>query len=279
MVRLVDEALRSGQRFALPEGLASPDVTIADPATGTGTFLLGILRRIAQTTAADQGPGAVPAVVEAAVSRLIGFEMQFSPFAVAQLRLLAELRSLLGDPNATPATRLYVTDTLGNPYAEEEYLPQILMPLGESRRRANAIKWPRWGGSAGVRNPRHWVRIVRTGWRGSRSCERHCPRAPIDWPAVGARPPHGPAQCAPKAPMCFLPTSFSKGVRPICGDPGIEGVPPSIARARCPRSRALPATGNRHLTNGTLHPSPTATQGSVLVLQSSKSDGSAHAHV
>jgi len=140
MVRLVDEALRSGERFALPDGLASPDVAIADPATGTGTFLLGVLRRIAQTTAADQGPGAVPAVVEAAVSRLIGFEMQFGPFAVAQLRLLAELRTLLDDPDAVPATRLFVTDTLGNPYAEEEYLPQILMPLGESRRRANAIK-------------------------------------------------------------------------------------------------------------------------------------------
>ena len=115
-------------------------MTVADPATGTGTFLLGVLRRIAQTTAADQGPGAVPAVVEAAVSRLIGFEMQFGPFAVAQLRILAELRSLLDDPDAAPAARLFVTDTLGNPYAEEEYLPQILLPLGESRRRANAIK-------------------------------------------------------------------------------------------------------------------------------------------
>ena len=140
MVRLVDEALRSGPRFALSEGLASPEVTVADPATGTGTFLLGVLDRIAQTTAADQGPGAVPAVIEATVSRLIGFEIQFGPFAVAQLRLLAELHSLLGDPSYVPATRLYVTDTLGNPYAEEEYLPQILMPLGESRRRANAIK-------------------------------------------------------------------------------------------------------------------------------------------
>ncbi len=30
--------------------------------------------------------------------------------------------------------------TLGNPYAEEEYIPQILMPLGEPRRRANEIK-------------------------------------------------------------------------------------------------------------------------------------------
>ena len=140
MVRLVDEALRSGQRFALSEGLASPDVTVADPATGTGTFLLGVLRRIAQTTGADQGPGAVPAVVQAAVCRLIGFEMQFGPFAVAQLRIHAELRSLLDDPDAVPATRLFVTDTLGNPYAEEEYLPQILLPLGESRQGANAIK-------------------------------------------------------------------------------------------------------------------------------------------
>ena len=140
MVRLVDEALRSDQRFGLSEGLASSDVTIADPATGTGTFLLGVFHRIAETTEADQGPGAVPGVVEAAISRLIGFEIQFGPFAVAQLRILAELQSLLDKPNTTPATRLFVTDTLGNPYVEEEYLPQILLPLGESRRRANEIK-------------------------------------------------------------------------------------------------------------------------------------------
>ena len=140
MVRLVDEALRSDGRFGLSEGLASADVTVADPATGTGTFLLGVLRRIAESTEADQGPGAVPGVVEAALSRLIGFEIQFGPFAVAQLRLLAELQSLLDDPNATPSVRLFVTDTLGNPYAKEEYIPQILLPLGESRRRANEIK-------------------------------------------------------------------------------------------------------------------------------------------
>ena len=140
MVRLVDAALRSDERFGLAEGLASPDVTVADPATGTGTFLLGVLRRIAEETETDQGPGAVPGVVEAAIPRLIGFEMQFGPFAVAQLRILAELQSLLDQPDAAPVMRLFVTDTLGNPYVEEEYLPQILLPLGESRRRANAIK-------------------------------------------------------------------------------------------------------------------------------------------
>ena len=140
MVQLVDEALRSDERFGLSEGLASADVTVADPAIGTGTFLLGVLRRIAEATEADQGPGAVPGVVEAALSRLIGFEIQFGPFAVAQLRILAELQSLLEDPKATPSMRLFVTDTLGNPYVEEEYIPQILMPLGESRRHANEIK-------------------------------------------------------------------------------------------------------------------------------------------
>ena len=40
MVRLVDEALRDPERFGIAEGLASADVTLADPAMGTGTYLL-----------------------------------------------------------------------------------------------------------------------------------------------------------------------------------------------------------------------------------------------
>ena len=142
MVRLVDEALKSGAYFGLTQGLASPEVTVADPATGTGTYLLGVLRRIAETTEADQGPGAVPGVIEAAIPRLIGFELQLGPFAVAQLRLLAELQELVGDDFAgkSDPLRLFVTDTLGNPFVEDEYIPHILMPLGESRRQANRIK-------------------------------------------------------------------------------------------------------------------------------------------
>ena len=195
MVQLVDEALRSRPRFALSEGLASPEVTVADPATGTGTFLLGVLDRIAQTTAADQGAGAVPAVIETAISRLIGFEIQFGPFAVAQLRLLAELHSLLGDSSAVPAPRLYVTDTLGNPYAEEEYLPQILMPLGESRRRANAIKRQEKI-TVVIGNPPYkekakglggWIESGSTGDEIAAPLRRWMP--PVDW-NVGAHSKH-----------------------------------------------------------------------------------------
>lgn len=148
MVRLVDEALRDANRFGVAEGLASADVTLADPAMGTGTYLLGVLRRIAETTTLDQGAGAVPGVIRDALKRVIGFEIQFGPFAVAQLRLLAEVADLL-ETTATKATgtvpadvrlRLYVTNTLGNPDEENEYIPQILKPLAESRRQANRVK-------------------------------------------------------------------------------------------------------------------------------------------
>ena len=56
MVRLTDEALRDPKLFNRPEGLAAQSVTICDPAVGTGTFLLGVLRRIAATIEQDQGP-------------------------------------------------------------------------------------------------------------------------------------------------------------------------------------------------------------------------------
>ena len=57
--------------------------------------------------------------IEAAAKRIIGFEMQFGPFAVAQLRLIAELQALMGKP-PLPELRLFITDTLGNPFIEEE---------------------------------------------------------------------------------------------------------------------------------------------------------------
>jgi hypothetical protein len=138
MVRFVDEVLR-GSRFGLSAGLASPAVTVADPAVGTGTFLLGILRRIAAAVQDDEGAGAVPPAIEAAAQRLVAFEMQLGPFAVAQLRIHAELVQLIGKAPKTPP-RMYVTDTLASPYVEQEWLPSMYAPIAESRRQAGKIK-------------------------------------------------------------------------------------------------------------------------------------------
>ncbi len=138
MVRLVDEALRS-TRFGLHNGIAAPSVTLADPATGTGTFLLGVLRQIAETVRNDEGEGAVREALNAALPRIIAFEMQLGPFAVAQLRILAEIVDLTGAPPQVPS-RMYVTDTLGNPFLEQEWLPATYQAIGESRKEANKVK-------------------------------------------------------------------------------------------------------------------------------------------
>ena len=137
MVRMVDDVLRT--RFDLPAGLASPSVTVADPAVGTGTFLLGVLRWIAAKVEADEGPGAVPAAINAAMARFVAFEVQLGPFAVAQLRVLAELAELMGAAPTAPL-RMFVTDALSSPYIEDEWLPSILGSIAESRKQANAIK-------------------------------------------------------------------------------------------------------------------------------------------
>lgn len=145
MVALVDEVLQSS-RFGLHQGVAAPSVTLADPAVGTGTFILGLLRRIAQKFESDEGPGAVKSAIQGALKRLIAFEIQLGPFAVAQLRILAEVIDLI-DPEHTHKTyvsteqlRMFVTDTLGDPHDDADWIPGILAPIGKSRKDANKIK-------------------------------------------------------------------------------------------------------------------------------------------
>ena len=147
MTRLVDDVLRSPARFGLRRGLADDSVTVADPALGAGTFLLAVLRRIAATIAEDEGPGAMRKAIPEAVRRLVGFELQFGPFAVAQLRLTGEVAELVTPedgrpPDNLPDLRLFVTDTLGNPFAETEdaWVDARLRPLAESLVQANRVK-------------------------------------------------------------------------------------------------------------------------------------------
>ena len=136
MVRLCDEALKSSSRFAVPQGLASPQVHIADPATGSGTFLLAALRAIAASVTADEGEGAVPGAITEAAKRLYGFELQFGAFAVAQLRLLAEMIDL----GAAGTPGLFVTDTLSDPHAAFESGQGIYREISKSQRLAGEIK-------------------------------------------------------------------------------------------------------------------------------------------
>lgn len=138
MVSLVDQALR-GTGFELPRGLGTESVTVADPATGTGTYLLGVLRHLAQQVEDDEGAGAVPGAIEAVLRRLIAFELQLGPFAVAQLRVLAEVQTLTGAPPKHPL-QMYVTDTLSNPDDDGGAFPGFTAAIGQQRKAANRVK-------------------------------------------------------------------------------------------------------------------------------------------
>ena len=184
MIRLVDDALR--RHFGRSAGLASADVTLADPAVGTGTFILGVLRRIAADVEADQGAGAIPQAVESAIGRLIAFEIQLGPFAVAQLRVHAELIELIGKPpRATP--RMFVTDTLGNPFAAVEELGSLYRTISESRLQANEIK-RKEPITVVIGNPPYKEKAKgRGGWVEEEELNNWSP--PADW-GVGAHATH-----------------------------------------------------------------------------------------
>ncbi|MDZ4819791.1 MAG: type ISP restriction/modification enzyme [Planctomycetota bacterium] len=184
MIRLVDDVLR--RHFGRTAGLASTDVTLADPAVGTGTFILGVLRRIAADVEAEQGAGAVPQAIESAIGRLIAFEMQLGPFAVAQLRVFAELLQLVGKTQrAVP--RMFVTDTLDNPFAEIEELGSLYRTISESRLKANEIK-SKEPITVVIGNPPYKEKANgRGGWVEDEQLSSWIP--PADW-GVGAHAKH-----------------------------------------------------------------------------------------
>ncbi|MEU3168538.1 type ISP restriction/modification enzyme [Streptosporangium sp. NPDC006930] len=138
MVRLTDEVLK--KHIGVTGGFASPEVVVVDPAMGTGTFLLNVLERVAQMIETDEGPGSVgPRLRQMVSTRLVGFEMQTGPYAVAELRMHATLKEHKS-PTPADGLRMYVTDTLENPRDDFDWLPSLYQPIAKSRRQANNVK-------------------------------------------------------------------------------------------------------------------------------------------
>ncbi|MGY1972970.1 type ISP restriction/modification enzyme [Nocardia gipuzkoensis] len=138
MVRFVDRLLRS--KLGKPWGLGTEDVEIVDPAMGTGTYLLNILDEVAKTVAEEEGPAAVPPQLRALFGRLIGFERQTGPYAVAELRVHQALKAQYKTEVPEKEVQFYIADTLDNPYVEESYIPSMLEPIARSRSKANKVK-------------------------------------------------------------------------------------------------------------------------------------------
>jgi hypothetical protein len=145
MVGALDRAVRDNLRT---QGLRDPSVTILDPATGTGTFLLGIAERIRVQAEAEAGEGMAALALQDLAHRMFGFELLVGPYAVAHYRLHHALRRSRridderGGPLQLPRLGVYLADTLAEPGAAAPAGPLGFVSEGiaDERRVANRIK-------------------------------------------------------------------------------------------------------------------------------------------
>lgn len=168
MTRFVDEVLRTV--VGLDRGFGDEDVIVVDPAMGTGSYLEHVVERVAQTAHDTEGPGAVAGRLRSLAKRLIGFEKQAAPYAVAELRLHGAFRTREVD---IPAEELrFLADTLDNPELQHDDLGSMYEAIKQSRRGADRLKRetpvmvvlgnPPYLERAITRSPAPWI-------------EEHCP--------------------------------------------------------------------------------------------------------
>lgn len=145
VVRFMSAALDRAARDHLGlEGLRDPRLTILDPATGTGTFLLGIAERVREAALAAGGAGRAELELRDLAGRMFGLELLVGPYAVAHYRLHHTLRdpSAAAPQAALPRLGVYLADTLAEPGAAAPLgrLGFVSAGITEERRAADRIK-------------------------------------------------------------------------------------------------------------------------------------------
>jgi hypothetical protein len=147
VVRYMTGALDRALRGLGTEGLRDPGVTILDPATGTGTFLLGIAERVRNAEAASGGTGMGNLALQNLASRMFGLELLIGPYAVAHYRLHHTLTQAgeetdQKDRLALPRLGIYLADTLAEPgsAAAAGQLGYVADGIRNERHEANRIK-------------------------------------------------------------------------------------------------------------------------------------------
>ncbi len=136
MVRFTDEILR--HRLEQADGFGSEEVTVVDPAMGTGTFLINIIDHVAKDLALKHGDVLKSGLLRELSGRIIGLEKQTGPYAVAELRVHHAFKAHQTDVTRQ-APRLLVADTLDDPTVEH-HLGLMYEAIARHRRLANHVK-------------------------------------------------------------------------------------------------------------------------------------------
>lgn len=138
MVERVDQTLRS--EFGIENGLADERVVVLDPCVGTGSYLLSVLAKIADSLPDDAL--AADDVKQAAMKRVFGFEILPAPFVVAHLQL-GLLLDRLGAPldlAENERAAVFLTNALTG-WGDDGHAMALPFPeLEQEREAAHAIK-------------------------------------------------------------------------------------------------------------------------------------------
>ncbi|MBN1664149.1 MAG: N-6 DNA methylase [Deltaproteobacteria bacterium] len=153
IVRSIDHILKTD--FKLRDGLADATkikvvqptgkkkvdvhkVQLLDPATGTGTFLYGIIDHVHNTFKDDKGMWS-SYVSQHLLPRLFGFELLMAPYAVAHMKLGLQLKESGYDFQSAERLRIYLTNTLEEAHAMTG-LPLFTQWIAEEANAASDIK-------------------------------------------------------------------------------------------------------------------------------------------
>lgn len=134
MVERVDRSLRSELQIA--DGLADQNVWVLDPACGTGSFMVEVLRRIERTLREKGEEATVAAELKAAaVRRIAGFEIMPAPFIVAHWQIGNLLRQVGAPLDGETGERaaVYLTNSLTG-WRSEGPDPHLPFPEMETER-------------------------------------------------------------------------------------------------------------------------------------------------
>lgn len=124
------------------DGLRDESTRYIDPATGTGTFLLGLANAVADE-AIQEGLPPDQAVLDVITKRTSAFELFPGPYTIAHQRLEAALRGAHGASTIEEPLPIYLCDTLAAPATGQ--LPssgfgQAGQALLDERRRSDEVK-------------------------------------------------------------------------------------------------------------------------------------------
>ncbi|MDD2229642.1 MAG: N-6 DNA methylase [Candidatus Cloacimonetes bacterium] len=153
IVRSIDHILKTD--FKLADGLADSSkikatipgtnkqtevhkVQILDPATGTGTFLHGVVDHIQESFKDDKGLWS-SYVSQHLLPRIYGFELLMAPYAVAHMKLGLQLKESGYDFQSSERIRIYLTNTLEEAHAMTG-LPLFTQWIAEEANAASNVK-------------------------------------------------------------------------------------------------------------------------------------------